>query len=574
MRFFLLLLLSVSTALGQNIISSPNWIRSGGLLPQQRWATCTFDASANTVLATAHGLSAGAAVIFKSTATLPTCTGDVWSSTTVSPGRLYYVYNITADTFQIVDFAGDTGATDITGTGSGTHSFQRATRRDLVFNVELNGAITAQTADSTISGGNARGGYALDLQRARMAANQVAEPAYSTILNGFENRITTQSGATGTLYGAGNAILSGFKNTITSNGFGAVVVGWNNSLTGQNAFVSGYGNTVQNPGSGGSMTCLGNIHLGGCQDGFFGGGFHNLINSYGTTDLGATGAQINAIGSGTALIGAGGFNMQAFGAGVHAYWQGCEHRTNHGNKNKAMIRGNLIYASADGIGTIANGATRTDELFLMGYYPTMTVSDQSTGVNTGTEIITYHAAAPAANTQVRVSSTGTLPGGLSADTAYYVVSPSGSTSQLSTSSGGAAVNLTSTGSGVMHVITAYLNTSAGPRWCRLFPSKLYTFDFTVVSSLVSPTTPAYAVWRRRATFLQEATNGVAPTLVGAVETVGTDVGSNAGTPPASWAVGITGSETGVHVTVTILNNDGTARNHHTTAAFECVEISN
>lgn len=49
---------------------------------------------------------------------------------------------------------------------------------------------------------------------------------------------------------------------------------------------------------------------------------------------------------------------------------------------------------------------------------------------------------------VRVSNSGgSLPGGLSANTDYYVVNASGSAIKLSTTSGGAAIDLTSAGSG-------------------------------------------------------------------------------------------------------------------------------
>lgn len=48
---------------------------------------------------------------------------------------------------------------------------------------------------------------------------------------------------------------------------------------------------------------------------------------------------------------------------------------------------------------------------------------------------------------VQVKSNGTLPGGLSAGTTYYVVNGTSTTCQLSATSGGSAINLSSTGSG-------------------------------------------------------------------------------------------------------------------------------
>jgi microcystin-dependent protein len=53
------------------------------------------------------------------------------------------------------------------------------------------------------------------------------------------------------------------------------------------------------------------------------------------------------------------------------------------------------------------------------------------------------------NIAVRVSTSGTLPGGLSASTTYFIIDadPAAETCKLSTSVGGSAVNITSTGSG-------------------------------------------------------------------------------------------------------------------------------
>lgn len=68
-----------------------------------------------------------------------------------------------------------------------------------------------------------------------------------------------------------------------------------------------------------------------------------------------------------------------------------------------------------------------------------------------------------ANTQrVRVFSTGTLPAGLSADTDYYVIDAATNTFKLSASSGGAAIDITDTGTGTHYLHTAPLKTSYYP----------------------------------------------------------------------------------------------------------------
>lgn len=53
--------------------------------------------------------------------------------------------------------------------------------------------------------------------------------------------------------------------------------------------------------------------------------------------------------------------------------------------------------------------------------------------------------------RLSVSEGGSLPGGLALDTDYYVVSASGATLKLSATSGGSAIDLTSTGSGTLYL---------------------------------------------------------------------------------------------------------------------------
>jgi len=575
-KLLIALILACATASGQ-VISGTGTVLNGGVTATYRWVPVTM-ATSTWTSASAHGLSNGDSVIFKSSGTLPSVSGDTWAGGTVAPitviepGRVYYVTNTASTTFQIASYVG--GAALTLSSGSGTHYVNLVTRKDLTLGVNRDGAITAQPYDSTILGGNLRGAFALDLQRGRTAANQVAETTGSIILTGINNRVTTYGGVTGTLYGAYGGVLSGYGNLMTHNGRGSLMGGLDNSLTGgaSTSLIFGERNYIMG-GSGQAMIVLGSQGLGGCQD-LFMTGFHNLANGVGSTDLGAAGAQIGAVGAGSILTGAGGSNMQAFGAGVHAYWTGCEFRSNHANKDKAMIRGNLILdtSSSTAMGTIAKAGTRTNEFYMMGYYPD-SIMQQASNVDTGTDVFTGISTALAANTPVRVLSTDDLPAPLVADTTYYIKSPSGTTFQLSATAGGAAIDITTTGTGVMGVTQYFGATDSGPRWCRLFPSKLYTWNFTVEATLKSATTPTYAVWQRRVTYLQGATIPSEPTIVGSVQTVGTDVGSNAGGPPASWTLNLTVATDGLHVSVTVLNNDGTARNVHATAAFECVEIN-
>lgn len=59
--------------------------------------------------------------------------------------------------------------------------------------------------------------------------------------------------------------------------------------------------------------------------------------------------------------------------------------------------------------------------------------------------------------RVKLSSTGTLPGGLSSSIVYYVVNKTTDTFQLALTSGGAAVDITSAGSGTHNWTKVYSN---------------------------------------------------------------------------------------------------------------------
>lgn len=70
-------------------------------------------------------------------------------------------------------------------------------------------------------------------------------------------------------------------------------------------------------------------------------------------------------------------------------------------------------------------------------------------VNATTDVVTSGGRAFRNGERVRVSTTGTLPGGLAVDTDYYVVNAdaTGATFKLSATSGGSAIDLTTAGTG-------------------------------------------------------------------------------------------------------------------------------
>jgi hypothetical protein len=93
------------------------------------------------------------------------------------------------------------------------------------------------------TGGNARGQYAVDLQRVRFAATQVASGQYSVISGGWFN---TASGVHATVGGghsntaSGDAAIVGGGSYNTASGYTAIVGGgWFNTASGNSATVGG-----------------------------------------------------------------------------------------------------------------------------------------------------------------------------------------------------------------------------------------------------------------------------------------------------------------------------------------------
>lgn len=68
-------------------------------------------------------------------------------------------------------------------------------------------------------------------------------------------------------------------------------------------------------------------------------------------------------------------------------------------------------------------------------------------VDTTSDLLTFDTLLYANNDQVNLLTTDTLPSPLSDAVTYYIINVSGNTCQLSLTSGGAAINITSTGTG-------------------------------------------------------------------------------------------------------------------------------
>lgn len=104
------------------------------------------------------------------------------------------------------------------------------------------GIVQAAIADSTATGGNARGTAAFDFQMARSAATQVASGTSSSIIGGYGNTVsgnysTIAGGKNNTLSGSICFIGGGELNSITSSSTSVTILGgYSNSMTSSSAY--------------------------------------------------------------------------------------------------------------------------------------------------------------------------------------------------------------------------------------------------------------------------------------------------------------------------------------------------
>ena len=105
------------------------------------------------------------------------------------------------------------------------------------------GAIQAHVADGTAAGGNTRGDYAVDLQRRRVNAAQVASGIYSVVCGGWNNRATgsnsTVSGGINNSATTFDATAGGGRNNVASGGYSTVSGGYTNNASGTTSSVGG-----------------------------------------------------------------------------------------------------------------------------------------------------------------------------------------------------------------------------------------------------------------------------------------------------------------------------------------------
>ena len=210
------------------------------------------------------------------------------------------------------------------------------------------GAITADIPDGTVTGGNARGQYSVDLQRIRTSSTQVASSNYCFIGGGADNTVNPSYGSNGYSvvcggygnvnygnfafigggYGNGcggndnfQTICGGYSNQINSSGHSFIGGGWDNTITGGGTGLAtisgGKDNTISNSiygtisggqsntaSTGTSATVIGGSTNTSSGTGSISGGLSSNATGYASVALGntsnATGYASVALGGGTA----------------------------------------------------------------------------------------------------------------------------------------------------------------------------------------------------------------------------------------------------------------------------------
>lgn len=107
-----------------------------------------------------------------------------------------------------------------------------------------------------------------------------------------------------------------------------------------------------------------------------------------------------------------------------------------------IVTPNFLTPSLNKTGPLASNSEANPTVFDM---PTFAFVPGN--VNTSTDVITITGSNLNVGQQVRFTTTGTLPGGLSLNIDYYVISPTTNTFQVSATLNGSAVNLTTQGTG-------------------------------------------------------------------------------------------------------------------------------
>lgn len=203
------------------------------------------------------------------------------------------------ETLTIAAAGGVTGFTGSQNTASPNNTVNASrllvdatsTDADAVLQPKGSGAILAQLPDGTATSGNKRGFHAVDFQKLRDTATQVASGIRSFVGAGYGNRASSTDSAVcgGYLNHASNtySVISGGSSNAASGDTSAILGGSSNTSSGtRSAIVGGQSNSCQR------------------QDAFIGGGQSNTISTSGTHQV-IAGGQSNTASATHATVGGG-----------------------------------------------------------------------------------------------------------------------------------------------------------------------------------------------------------------------------------------------------------------------------
>lgn len=168
------------------------------------------------------------------------------------------------------------------------------TDADLAFLPKGSGALLAQVPTGTAAGGNKRGQYAVDFQRARSSAASVASGNYSALIGGSNNRATglraaNIGGASNNAAGTDSALVGGLSNS-TSGAYATTVGG--NSATAAGSYSTIVGASLSSAQGDFSVVVGGDTNYGGgFVSAIIGGNANETTADYATVVGGSRGTD-------------------------------------------------------------------------------------------------------------------------------------------------------------------------------------------------------------------------------------------------------------------------------------------
>ena len=244
-----------------NAIAAGSWDRHDQAPSNVSWSTNTFDYAGSITSATWNGntvavnrggtgvttsTGTGSVVLNTSpTLTTPAITGGTIDNTVIG-GTTPAAGTFTTLTSSGTATLANGSTTYVTITGDASYPMVKATggtNTPLVLSPLGTGALQAQKTDSTATGGNARGAYAIDWQTSRGTAAQVAGSSYSVVGGGQNNRSAYASSVVGGYNNSATAnynfIGGGYFNATTPLDFSSIVGGRSNTAAGYYSFIGG-----------------------------------------------------------------------------------------------------------------------------------------------------------------------------------------------------------------------------------------------------------------------------------------------------------------------------------------------